>query len=214
MFMENTAPKKRGRGRPPKTDDSNRGTRERLIRAGVEVLTEKGLANTGIDEVLKKVGVPKGSFYHYFTSKDAFGLELIDNYATFFAHKLDRWLLNEDRSPLSRLQDFVDDAKEGMTRFEFKRGCLIGNLGQELGALNDNYRQPLEDVFVDWQNRVAACLEKAQQADEIAPNTNCSKLAAFFWIGWEGAVLRSKLVKNTTPIDLFTETFFVNLPRL
>ncbi|MCW9045779.1 MAG: TetR/AcrR family transcriptional regulator [Alphaproteobacteria bacterium] len=211
--MEKILPLKRGRGRPPKTDNSQRETRERLIRSGVEVLTEKGLASTGIDEVLKKVGVPKGSFYHYFSSKDDFGLVLIDNYASFFAHKLDRWLLNEARTPLARLQDFVDDAKEGLSRFDFRRGCLIGNLGQELGALNDSFRQPLEDVFLDWQTRVATCLQAAKDVREISPEADCEQLASFFWIGWEGAVLRTKLVRNTSPIDLFTQAFFAGLPR-
>ena len=85
-------PVRRKRGRPPRRLDGGLETRQALVRAGVALLTEQGFCATGIDEVLSRVGVPKGSFYHYFTSKEAFGAELIDSYATYFDHKLQRWL--------------------------------------------------------------------------------------------------------------------------
>ena len=152
----------RGPGRPPKTDGSRLETRERLVRCGIEILTEKGFASTGIDEVLKKVSVPKGSFYHYFSSKDDFGRAVIDGYATYFAKKLDHWLLDETRAPLARLRDFVEDGKAGLRRFDFRRGCLIGNLGQELASTHEGFREPLDEVFQDWQSRVERCLDAAK----------------------------------------------------
>lgn len=184
------------------------------MRYGTEVLTIKGLASTGIDEILKSVGVPKGSFYHYFPSKDAFGLAVIENYGDYFAKKLDRWLLDDTRPPLTRLQDFIDDAMSGMARHDFKRGCLIGNLGQELGSLNETFRSPLENTFLDWQARVARCLDEAKTQGQIDPDTDCFEAAAYFWIGWEGAILRAKLVKSNQPITLFTTQFFNGLKAL
>lgn len=59
----------RRRGRPPRQRDGLTDARELLMRAGLEVLTEKGFSATGIEEILSRVGVPKGSFYHYFDSK-------------------------------------------------------------------------------------------------------------------------------------------------
>jgi len=211
--MNATASPRRRPGRPPKTDGSRLETRERLVRCGIEILTEKGFASTGIDEVLKKVGVPKGSFYHYFASKDAFGRAVIEGYAAYFARKLDRWLLDETRPPLDRIRDFVADGKNGIERFEFRRGCLIGNLGQELGGTHAGFRAPLENVFRDWQGRIERCLEAARTAGDLAPDADCAKLAEFFWIGWEGAILRAKLVRGLSPIDLFVDTFFAGLPR-
>ena len=211
--MISATPARRRPGRPPKRDDARRETRERLVRAGIEILTEQGFASTGIDAVLRRVGVPKGSFYHYFPSKEAFGRAVIEGYAAYFARKLDRWLCNENRLPLDRLRDFVEDGKAGMRRFEYRRGCLIGNLGQELGGTHDSLREPLEAVFGDWQARVARCLEAARDAGELAPDADCTALAGFFWIGWEGAILRAKLVRDTAPIDLFADRFFAGLPR-
>ncbi len=201
------------RGRPPKKDGGRLETREKLVRCGIEILTEHGFASTGIDAVLKRADVPKGSFYHYFASKDDFGRAVMDGYAAYFAKKLDRWLRNEARAPLDRLRDFVADARDGMVRFDFRRGCLIGNLAQELGATHDDFRRHADAVFGDWQVRVARCLDDAKAAGEIAADADCDSLAALFWIGWEGAVLRAKLMRSNDPIDLFADSFFAALPR-
>jgi TetR/AcrR family transcriptional repressor of nem operon len=184
------------------------GTRARLISAGVAILTERGFTAVGIDEILSSVDVPKGSFYYYFDSKEAFGLTLIDSYAQYFARKLDRWFLDDTRSPMQRFRGFVADARKGMARFGFRRGCLVGNLGQEMGSLPPPFRKRLISVFTDWQARTAKCLEAAKSAGEISENADCANLAAIFWIGWEGAVLRAKLERSPSALDRFAEGFF------
>lgn len=201
----------RRRGRPPKQRGDLIGTRDLLLRAGLEILTEKGFSATGIEEILGRVGVPKGSFYHYFESKEAFGLQLIALYGEFFAKKLDRHFGNNALSPISRVHAFIDDAKDGMARFEYRRGCLIGNLGQEMGALPESFRARLKETFEDWQSRLAVCLLEAQREGQLSPDVDVRQLAAFFWIGWEGAVLRAKLERAVTPLDVFTRFFFAGL---
>ncbi|HSH92335.1 MAG TPA: TetR family transcriptional regulator C-terminal domain-containing protein [Ramlibacter sp.] len=197
----------RKRGRPPKVDGDYRQTREALCNAGVAALTEKGFSSTGIDEILRSIGVPKGSFYHFFPSKEAFGAELIARYAEYFAHKLDRFLLDESMSPLARIEAFCVDAERGMRRFGFRRGCLVGNLGQEMGGLPESFRKQLVEVLEDWQVRIATCLEAAKKAREIPARTNCAQWSAFFWVGWEGAVLRAKLERGAAPLRLFAQLF-------
>lgn len=211
--MEIQHPVARRRGRPPKRPDETLETRELLIRAGLEALTEKGFSATGIDEVLKRVGVPKGSFYHYFDSKEAFGAELIDRYASYFAYKLDRHFNDQSRKPLDRLSAFVEDARGGMARHDFRRGCLIGNLGQEMAALPESFRARLNAVFCDWERRLACCLETAKEAGEIPAVVDCAQQATFFWIGWEGAVLRAKLERSAKPLEIFARGFLAGLQR-
>ncbi|MDJ1157591.1 TetR/AcrR family transcriptional regulator [Chelatococcus sp. SYSU_G07232] len=198
----------RRRGRPPRGEARLAAAREQLLRAGVAILTERGFSAVGLDEVLSAVGVPKGSFYHYFGSKAEFGLALVDTYAAYFANKLDRWFLDESLSPLARLRAFVEDARAGMARFDYQRGCLVGNLGQEISTLPDPFRDRLAAVFADWEARTARCLKAAKSAGEIDPRVDCARLAAFFWIGWEGAVLRAKLERGPEPLDQFAQGFF------
>ena len=199
------------RGRPPKARDGVLETRELLLRAGLEVLTEKGFAAAGLDEILRRGGVPKGSFYHHFDSKEAFGAELIERYAAYFVRKIERHLGDASLSPLTRLRSFVAGAHAGMARHDFRRGCLIGNLGQEMGALPESFRARLLGVFADWQARFARCLKAAQDAGELSRESDCDELAAFFWIGWEGAVLRAKLERSGAPLELFGRVFFAGL---
>lgn len=211
--MSTAINQKKSRGRPPKQIGGQHETRTALLRAGVEVLTEKGFTATGIDEILRRVGVPKGSFYHYFGSKEAFGVEVIETYADYFARKLDHCLLDESFPALERIANFVADARTGMQRHGFRRGCVIGNLGQEMSALPEAYREQLAAVFADWESRLARCLETARAEGTISPAADCMGLATFFWIGWEGAVLRAKLELSARPLDIFSEAFFAGLKR-
>ncbi|MFQ3236554.1 MAG: TetR/AcrR family transcriptional repressor of nem operon [Paraglaciecola sp.] len=210
--MKTLAAKPR-RGRPPKVARENHDTKAELIRSGLEHLTEFGFTSSGIEPILKKVGVPKGSFYHYFASKEAFGETVIAHYDGYFCAKLDIHLLNTNNPPISRLQHFVDDAVEGMARHNFKRGCLVGNLGQEVDALPSGFRAQLTAIFAGWQQRVQTCLMEAQASGEVAQSADCSQLAEFFWIGWEGAVSRAKLVQNAQPLQLFMHYFIHALPK-
>lgn len=213
LSMSSPENARRGRGRPPKRNADEQETREVLLRAGVVALTEKGFSATGIDEVLKSVGVPKGSFYHFFASKEAFGAELIALYADYFIRKLDQFLLDDSLTPLQRIDAFCQDAERGMARFDFHRGCLVGNLGQEMNALPQAFRAQLIDVLTDWQARTERCLEAAKTAGEIPKSSRCADLAAFFWIGWEGAVLRAKLERRAEPLRLFADHFMAMVKR-
>ncbi len=181
--MNNTITKPR-RGRPPNVSRENRDTKAELIRSGLEQLTHSGFASSGIEQILKKVGVPKGSFYHYFASKEAFSQAVIEQYASYFAKKLDACLLDESYLPLSRISNFVEDAKTGMSRYQFERGCLVGNLGQEVSLLPDSFRQQLLDILFSWQAKLAQCLKAAQHQNEISKTANCKLLAEHFWVGW------------------------------
>lgn len=186
-------------------------TREVLIRCGMELLTEQGFSATGLDAVLKRATVPKGSFYYYFDSKEAFGHAVMDAYDDYFCKKLDRWLLADDRAPIDRLADFVSDASAGMRKHDFTRGCLVGNLSQELGALPIAFRARLDEILAGWQAKVETCLVEAQSGGTLAGHHDCAQLAEFFWIAWEGAVLRSRLVRSERPLRTFIDAFLGSL---
>lgn len=182
-----------------------------LIRVGVELCTQTGFQATGIEQVLRQSGVPKGSFYHYFPSKKDFGLAVIDAYAEYFSAKLQRILNNPEVAPLQRLRDFVQEAERGMEKHHFQRGCLIGNLGQEMAGLDDQFRERLEAVLKLWEAQTSQCLKEAQEAGEVNASLDAGQLAEFFWIGWEGAILRAKLTRSPRPMQVFAESFLAHL---
>jgi len=212
-LLSKTLPTKKRRGRPPKILRENQDTKAELIRSGLEHLTEYGFSSSGIDPILKKVGVPKGSFYHYFENKEAFGQAVIKNYGNYFINKLDACLLDESYPPLDRISNFVESAKAGMKRHQFKRGCLVGNLGQEVDLLPESFRQQLIDILLSWQLRLANCLKQAQEQGSISATANCELLAECFWVGWEGAVSRAKLVQDSKPLENYLSHFMMALPK-
>jgi TetR/AcrR family transcriptional repressor of nem operon len=201
---------KKRRGRPPKSGRDTTNTKTELISSGVEHFTQFGFASSGLDQILKKVSVPKGSFYHYFANKEAFGLAVIDYYDNYFSRKLDSHLKNDQLTPEQRLLSFVEDAKAGIERYNFNRGCLVGNLEQEIAVLPESHREKLIMVMQGWQNKISDHLNvlcpDAEQEERHS-------LAEFFWIGWEGAVSRCKLVQTTQPIDLFINHYLLLLKK-
>ncbi|CAG8999908.1 MAG: Transcriptional regulator AcuR [Candidatus Celerinatantimonas neptuna] len=199
--MEN-APKRR-RGRPPKIERAYSDTKKELIRSGLELITEYGFMSAGVDAIVKHVQVPKGSFYHYFKSKEDFGQQVLAAYGTYFAHKLDKHLLNKSIPPLRRIHHFVEDAKQGMARYQFKRGCLVGNMMQEVPLLSEMLSEQLRHILLDWQQRICQCLEEAQKSGELDRSKDINALSSLFWSSWEGAVMRAKLFCSTEPLDEF-----------
>jgi TetR/AcrR family transcriptional repressor of nem operon len=101
-----------------------------------------------------------------------------------------------------------------MARHGYTRGCLVGNLGVEVDILPEDFRETLERILQGWQARIVACLREAQREGALAKRIDLASLAAFFWIGWEGAVLRARLVRSAAPLDTFFRGFTAGLPRV
>ncbi|MDX2273460.1 MAG: TetR family transcriptional regulator C-terminal domain-containing protein [Cyanobacteriota bacterium] len=183
-------------------------TRALLLQAGTQIIREKGFHHTGIQEILQATGVPKGSFYHYFTSKEDFGLQMIEQEAAAHQRVLDAYLLDITYSPLTRLRRYFTDKREAFASLQCREGCLLGNLGQELGDQLESFRCKLAEVFAQWRQQFAQCLAQAQQQEEIPSNLNVSLLAEFCMSGWEGALLQMKVSKSLEPIDAFISILF------
>ena len=201
----------RPRGRPKKSVDGHNQTRQRLLRGGIEALTEAGYSSVGLDTILKRESIPKGSFYYYFDSKEAFGQELIESYNRFFKNKLSKHLLSRPSSGLEGFHNFVADAISGIEKYQFQRGCLVGILGQELNTLPPSFRVQLADVFKQWCDLLAHYLRQEQAYGHISQSLNCHQYSELFWIGWEGAVLHCKLQKDSAPIQSFADYFVSTL---
>lgn len=127
----------RGRGRPRKTESTYADTRNDLIRSGLELLTQNGFLATGVDAIVKNANVPKGSFYYYFKSKEDYAQTVLNAYDSFFEHKLKKHLHESSCTPMVRLENFINDACEGIKKYNFTRGCLVGNMMQESPGLPD-----------------------------------------------------------------------------
>ena len=188
-------------------------TKEALLEAGTHIILEKGYNHMGIQEVLQAAGVPKGSFYYYFTSKADFGLQIIERFAAAYTRRLEQCLGDTTSSPLTRLRRHLE---QSLARFEnrgCREGCLIGNLSQELADQSDVFRERLETVLTSWRERYARLFREAQEAGELRADLDPQGLADFYLNSFEGALLRAKVRKSMQPLRLFMTLMFDDVLR-
>lgn len=160
--------------------------RSELIRVGREMIAQRGFNAASINDILTTAGVPKGSFYYYFSSKEDFGLAIIDDFALQYRNKLKSILEDGRFSPLTRLRNYFDHKIADMEACNCADGCLIGNLAQELSAQNELFRSRLNQIFADWEEYFASCLRAAYETGEVKGDRNLDDLAKFILSSWQG----------------------------
>ena len=183
-------------------------TRSNIIKIGTELISRQGYNATGIEMVLKEAEVPKGSFYHYFKSKEEFGLAVMDLFADHYSQRMTALLQDTTLSPLARIRKLLEGSLQRFSNNQCSKGCLIGNLGQEMADQNERFRARLDGIFDDWRRLFAACLSEAQTAQELDSRVNADAMASFILSGWEGAILRAKVMKAPQPLQDFIEVLF------
>lgn len=183
-------------------------TKSALLDAGMDIMLQKGYTNTGIQEVLSTLGVPKGSFYHYFESKEDFAVEIIRHFDQNYSATLLRTLRNPQETPLQRLKTYCETGKAMLEASECRRGCLIGKLSQEMSEQSETLRKELSIVMHKHRDVFAACIEEGQKAGEIPQTWSAHQMAGLFLAGWGGAVMNAKTLKTLEPVDDFLNLMF------
>lgn len=183
-------------------------SRDAILRVGTEAIYEKGYNPTGLMEILAAAGVPKGSFYHYFSNKEDFGLQVVEHYKSDFDAFFDFHLRDHALPPLERLRNFFEASIERLAGRGFRGGCLVGNVGQEMGDQSPAFSEKVESVFISWRDRFVPVLKEARERGELPADTDCLALADFLWNSWEGAMLRMKVTKSEGPLRTFVDHVF------
>ena len=185
-----------------------KNTKIHILDVGAQIVHQKGFNATGIQEVLNAAEVPKGSFYFYFKSKEEFGLQLIDYFSNFLFSKMNELLNTENVAPLDKLRNYFEWFLAYFEQNSFTGGCPIGNLAQEMGDLNDSFREKLESVFDTMKTSITQCLEEAQQQSDLSPGLDAHNLSDFIVSSWQGALLQMKVKKNTASARNFERIVF------
>lgn len=179
-----------------------------LLEVGRRVFLERGYANAGLEAILHEAGVPKGSFYYYFRSKEEFGLQVVDAFARQAEAWMDETLGDRSRPPLKRLRRYFEGMVERLALQACRNGCLVGRLSQEMADQSEVLRERFERIFSGWTERLADCLRDAQNAGEVASDLDAHQVAEFWMDGWQGAVLRAKTARNSAPLTNFLDVMF------
>ncbi len=182
-------------------------TKERLLEEGMAMLLERGYNDLGIQAILDRTGVPKGSFYHHFLSKEEMALQAVDRYVSLGHELLEVTLAPDGRPPLHRIRGFFERMRE-LYASQGYMGCLLGALGQELSGANDVFRVRIEECVASIAGRIAVCLEEARQLGDLPTAMDCRGYADALVNAWEGAALRSRLLRSADPLDAFLDFYF------
>lgn len=183
-------------------------TRNKILEVGSRIIHQKGFNNTGIQEILDRAGVPKGSFYFYFKSKEDFGLALIDEFDSMVGGHLASILAIDSLSPLQRLKSFFSFFRNFFLEENCTKGCPIGNLSQELSDVNENIRKRLDESFNSLGSLIETCLYEAREKGEFQNDIPVPEIAAYIINSWEGALLRMKVSREITPLLAFERILF------
>lgn len=171
----------------------------RLLEAGLELLLAKGYADTGIQDLLNATDLPRGSFYHHFENKEDFALQVIDRYMAGVHDALDAALSDVTSPPVERIRGFFLSVRESYAS-EGYLGCLLGALGQELSGVSRIFRLKIESCLSAIALRIAGCLDEARRCGDLAPDIDTRILANTIVNCWEGAALRSRLLRDPAPL--------------
>jgi len=185
--------------------------RARILAAGTEAMLLKGYSGTGVQEITQGAGVPKGSFYHYFESKEDFAIQALHFYYTPRLERFAQALGVSELSPRERILRFYRDLVGYFAnQQEPTHQCFIGSLCHEMA----DESQPIGYAASAILNRssavLAECLQAARERGEIAADQNPTELAAFIGAAWEGALLRMKVDRQVGPL----RTFITQLERM
>lgn len=189
-----------------KRSNKSEATRQHILDTSFELVLRKGFVGVGLQEILKACGVPKGSFYYYFASKEAFGCALLAQYIHDYKAKIEQIWLQTDGSAYARLmalwQAWIEDPVHG----GWAENCLIVKLAAEVSDLSEDMRKILNFGVTKLTERVASLLHEGQQEGSIPKHIDPNKMAQVMYQLWLGAALLAKLAQDKAPLHLALET--------
>lgn len=180
-----------------------------ILDCGERLIARKGFVGVGLAEILSTAGVPKGSFYHYFKSKERFGEELLERYMEQYLARLDALLKSGDQSARARLMRYwalwnatqCEIANDADCESVAGNKCLIVKLSAEVADISDAMRLTLRDGTDRVVQRIAQCLEDARGDGSVPPTLEAEATALTLYEMWLGASLLAKLRRNGSPFE-------------
>lgn len=163
--------------------------KERLLKQGFKQFYEHGFAGTSLETVLVEAGVPKGSFYHHFGSKETFALAVLQLYYEKQQERRKRWFSAPDMDEYEMLTGYLDDLVSDFTRTGAKRGCLVGKLSLELANTSEAFGSLFSTMLGSWHNSVEQVIARGQHAGTVSDDLPAGQLADTILATIQGALI-------------------------
>ncbi|MDW8845036.1 TetR/AcrR family transcriptional regulator [Erwinia sp. MMLR14_017] len=181
-------------------------TRKRLVSSGISVFLKHGYEGGGITAILNEAGMPKGSFYNLFPSKEEFACAALDAYFASFTGLRAETLCNSSLTPCERLKTWLTRHREYIEQQPETAGCLAGILGQTGAVHHEKIRQKLLALFNRWERDLIDLFREAQLIQTLSPTLTPESAAAMVIHLYEGVMIRIRMEATTSPYDFLIQT--------
>lgn len=183
-------------------------SREALLAVGEQLFLNSSFNCVGLNDILKKAGIPKGSFYHYFDSKEDFGLQVVEYYHRQNVEGFEALLTDKSLTPYQQLKKFFETNIQHFSEIGYCQGCLMANLSQEIADVNENLRCKISELLEQMVDHVAVCIAEIEDNKLNLGNLNSQEAAQVLMNSWQGAIMKMKLQKSQEPLNVFMKFFF------
>jgi TetR/AcrR family transcriptional repressor of nem operon len=182
--------------------------REEIVEAALEQFHTHGFNAAGVKDITDAAGVPKGSFYNHFESKEALAVVALQRYGE--RRRLHE-LANQDVEPLTRVRDSFEFLRQEIVDHKCQRGCLIGNFGIEISDHSETIRAAVRQSLQVWGDLIAGAITEAQQAGSVRAELDPKRTAHFVLNAWEGTLIEVRAERSTDAFDTFFDLVFGTL---
>ncbi len=176
-------------------------TRQQILDTAKDIILAKGFSAAGLNEILSAAGVPKGSFYHYFKSKEQFGDALLENYFDDYLQMLEHLLKDDGSSNSSRLLKFFQTWLDTQSSDATTDKCLIVKLSAEVTDLSEAMRITLKNGTDSVIARLTNCVQEGIRKGEFPANLDANTVTAEIYYMWVGATLLTKVGRTRAALE-------------
>lgn len=188
-------------------------TRDHILTTGRALVAQRGFTGMGLAELLKTAAVPKGSFYHYFASKEDFGCKLLEQYLSQYGETLTEILEDSAPTARARLLEYWSRWVSSQSSQEACSQCLIVKLGAEVSDISNEMRHLLEAGTRTVSRRLARTIAEGQKDGSIAASVQPDLVGPALYQMWLGASLMAKLSRSADPLLQAMEATLALLPE-
>lgn len=188
------------------TTNESSDVRENIVAVGQRIMARKGFSAVGLNEILTTAGVPKGSFYHYFGSKDAFGDALLEQYFKDYLAEIDATFQGADTSMATGLVRYFESWRMNQLDLDCQGKCLVVKLGAEVADLSEAMRLTLKKGTAGIVARLADAIERGTAEGSLRVDDAPALVAGSLYQLWLGASLMAKMTRDAAPFEAAMQT--------
>lgn len=176
-------------------------TRQTILDTAERLMAQKGYSAVGLTEVLSTAGVPKGSFYHYFSSKDAFGEAMLQKYFTDYLAHMDRIIATPGTGPAEQLMTYWQQFYDKQSIDDCQGRCLVVKLAAEVADLSEPMRLTLQQGTAGIIDRLERMLTAGVEDHSIPLQVTPGLAASSLYSAWVGASVLAKVNRSPEHLD-------------